>query len=265
VVVTDIVPAELDYVSDTCGGLLAGSTWTWTIGDLAAGGGVSCSITVQMNTATCVSITNTATVAGGAYDPIGSNNSVTVSNGGGEAVADGSFEGGTPSADWTEASTNFGSPLCTVAGCGAGTGTGPRTGSWWTWFGGVSAYEEGSMSQAVTIAPGSNLTFWLEAIICDSAADYLEVTIDGNQVFHVDGGSALCGSLGYTQQTVDLAPYDDGGVHVLEFHSEIFASNGSGSNFFVDDVSIPGSPTCTTAATFDLSLSKGATNNGDRT
>lgn len=265
VVVTDVLSAELSYVSDTCGGVLAGSTWTWTIGDLAFGGSASCSITVQLNTPSCAGISNTATVSGGAYDPNGSNNSATVSNGGGEAVVDGSFEGGTPNASWAEASTNFGSPLCTVAGCGTGTGTGPRTGSWWTWFGGISAYEEGSMSQSVTIAPGSDLTFWLEAILCDSAADYLEVTVDGNQVYQVDGGSALCGSLGYTLQTVDLAPYDDGGVHVLEFHSEIFASNGGGTNFFVDDVSIPGSPTCTTAATFDLSLSKGATTNGDGT
>ena len=39
-------------------------------------------------------------------------------------------------------------------------------------------------------------------------------------------------------QTVDLSAYADGGSHTLEFHSEIFATNGTGTNFFVDDVAI---------------------------
>jgi hypothetical protein len=82
------------------------------------------------------------------------------------------------------------------------------------------------------------LSFYLEMILCDSSADYLEVTIDGTQVYFVDGGSAMCGNLGYVQQFVDIGAYADGGAHTLEFHSEIFANNGSGSNFFVDDVAI---------------------------
>lgn len=50
---------------------------------------------------------------------------------------DSGFEAGTPNPYWTEASINFGSPLCTVATCGSGGGTGPHTGSWWAWFGGI--------------------------------------------------------------------------------------------------------------------------------
>jgi hypothetical protein len=46
----------------------------------------------------------------------------------------------------------------------------------------------------------------------------------------------LCGNLGYSFQTVDVSAFADGGNHTIEFHSEIFASNGGGSNFFVDDV-----------------------------
>ncbi len=158
----------------------------------------------------------------------------------GTIVSDGGFEGGTPSAFWTEASTNFGTPLCDEAGCGLGSGTGPHTGAWWAWFGGIATYEEGSVSQIVTIPTGTpTLSFWLEIpIACDSTADYLEVSIDGTQVYLVDGTSAACGVVGYALQTVDLSAYADGGSHTLEFHSEIFATNGTGTNFFVDDVAI---------------------------
>lgn len=154
-----------------------------------------------------------------------------------DVIQDGSFEMGTPNPFWTEASTNFGTPLCTAAACGTGTGTGPRTGSWWAWFGGIGTYEEGSVSQDVVISPGpASLSFYLEQIVCDSPSDYLEVNVDGTQVFVSDGSSPLCGNLGYTMQSVDLSAFADGGTHTIEFHSEIFAANGGGSNFFVDDV-----------------------------
>ncbi len=157
----------------------------------------------------------------------------------GTIVGDGGFEGGTPSAFWAEASTNFGTPLCD-AGCGVGGGTGPHTGAWWAWFGGVAAFEEGSLSQNVTIPTGTaTLSFWLEVpVACDSTADYLEVLVDGTQVYLVDGTYASCGVVGYALQTVDLSAYADNGSHSLEFHSEIFATNGTGTNFFVDDVAI---------------------------
>jgi Zn-dependent metalloprotease len=154
-----------------------------------------------------------------------------------DVVTDGGFEAGPSGGTWTEASTNFGTPICDVSSCGTGTGTGPHTGTYWTWFGGIGTYEEGSVSQSVTIPNGSaTLTFWLEQIVCDSANDYMEVTIDGNQIFLTDGNSSLCGILGYTQQSVDVSAYADGGTHTLTFHSEIFATNGGGSNFFLDDV-----------------------------
>ncbi|GAB4581727.1 MAG: hypothetical protein Fur0022_44770 [Anaerolineales bacterium] len=169
----------------------------------------------------------------------------------GPIVSDGGFEGGTPSAAWNEYSTNFGTPLCD-AGCGFGGGTGPHSGSWWAWFGGIATYEEGSISQDVTIPLGNaTLSFWLEIpVACDSAADYLEVLVDGTQVFLVDGTSALCGTVGYSLQTVNLSAYADGGLHTLEFHSEIFGTNANVTNFFVDDVAIEISgppPVCSTA------------------
>ncbi|MBZ0115251.1 MAG: DUF11 domain-containing protein [Thermoanaerobaculia bacterium] len=245
VVVTDVLPVEMDYVSNSCGGSEAGGTFTWNIGALANGASASCNLTLNLNTGTCVGVSNTATVTGDNADPSG-NSSSTASNGaGGNAVADPSFEDGTPNGFWAEASTNFGTPVCDVGSCGTGTGTGPRTGAFWTWFGGIAAFEEGSMTQSVLINPGSTtLTFWLELIVCDSASDYMEVTIDGTQVFLIDGSDPSCGTLGYHQEVADISGFDDGGMHTLAFHSEIFGNNGGGTNFFLDDVEIPSAPVC---------------------
>lgn len=155
------------------------------------------------------------------------------------------LEAGTPNPSWTEASTNSGTPLCTVAGCGTGTDTGPRTGLWWTWFGGISAFEDGSVSQSVVIPVGSTtLSFWVEAIVCATPADFLEVLVDGNQEFLVNGSSPLCDVLGYSPQSVDISAYADGGAHTINFHSTIFGTNGGGSNFFVDDVELLSATTC---------------------
>ncbi|MBE2235907.1 MAG: choice-of-anchor J domain-containing protein, partial [Anaerolinea sp.] len=154
-----------------------------------------------------------------------------------DVVQDGSFEAGTPSPFWTEASTNFGTPLCDVPGCGTGTGTGPLTGAWWAWFGGIAAYEAGSVSQSVTIPSGgpATLSFWVEQFVCSGdAADYLEVNMDGTQLWATTAADPACGTLGYRQVTLDVSAYANGGAHTLEFSSEVFGSDTT--NFFVDDV-----------------------------
>ncbi len=152
-------------------------------------------------------------------------------------VDDGSFEAGPFGGTWSESSTNFGTPICDVGSCGTGTGTGPSDGSFWVWFGGIGTYEAGSVSQSVTIpATATDLTFDLEQIVCDSGADYMQLLIDGNQELLSTGSSGLCGALGYSAQSIDVTAYADGGTHTLTFSSEIFANNGGGTNFFVDDV-----------------------------
>jgi hypothetical protein len=152
-------------------------------------------------------------------------------------VQDGSFEDGSPNSFWEEYSTNFGTPLCDP-GCSASVTA--DTGSWYAWFGGISIYEEGAITQTVTTPSGglADLTFDLRLWVCDSPADYLEVLVDGTQVYEVDGSSPLCGSLDYVEQRVNLDAYADGGSHTLEFHSEIFTTNGGLSNFIIDDVAI---------------------------
>jgi Zn-dependent metalloprotease len=151
-------------------------------------------------------------------------------------VLDGSFEAGSPNPFWDEFSTNFGTPLCNTE-C---TAAGALTGDWWAWFGGVAgAYEAGSLTQAITIpVHTTTLRFYLALPVCDSAADYLAVLLDGNELFRVNGSSNLCWVAGYSQQTVDISAYADGGVHTLVFNSETFSNNGNVSNIFVDDVAI---------------------------
>jgi len=158
-------------------------------------------------------------------------------------IPDPSFEGGTPNSYWSEfSSTPDGSPICDAALCGKGRGSGPFDGVFWVWFGGTSQLQEGSVSQLVVIpATVTELRFELEIPFCDSASDYLEVLIDGKQVFFVDGSNTLCGIVGYTTQTVDISAYANGGVHEIKFHSETFSASGSISNFFIDVISLPGS------------------------
>ncbi|MCL4838199.1 MAG: hypothetical protein KJ058_09580 [Thermoanaerobaculia bacterium] len=160
-----------------------------------------------------------------------------------DVVQDGSFEAATPNPFWTEASTNFGTPLCDIAGCGTGTGTGPLTGGWWAWFGGIAAFEAASVSQSVTIPVGgaATLSFWVEQFVCSgAAADYLEVNIDGTQIWQTTAADPACGVLGYRQITLDVSAYADGGAHTLEFNSEVFGS--ATTNFFVDDVTLEAGP-----------------------
>jgi len=156
-------------------------------------------------------------------------------------VADASFEAGTPNPSWTEASTNFGSPICDEKTCSLGTGSAPPDGSFWAWFGGVAGVEEGSLSQSVVFpSTAAELQFEFEVSTCDSASDYVELLIDGSQEFFIDGASPLCGLIGYNTQSVDISAYADGEAHEIEFHSESFGINADVSNFFIDAVSIPG-------------------------
>jgi uncharacterized repeat protein (TIGR01451 family) len=145
---------------------------------------------------------------------------------------DPSFEAGTPNPYWDEYSFLFGTPLCDL-GCGLDIA---RTGAWYVWFGGVGVYEEGAVTQTVTITPAAtSLSFWMMVGVCDSASDYMEVTVDGNQVFNYP---CTMTTTNYIEQVVDVSAYADGGMHEVAFHAETFADNSDNSNFFVDDVTL---------------------------
>lgn len=170
------------------------------------------------------------TLAGGTYQGDGTNCS---SN----AIVDGSFEAGPFGGTWAESSTNFGTPLCDAL-CGFGGGTGPRTGFIWAWFGGIGAFEEGALSQLVSIpVSATTLDFYMEIPVASgNGVDFLEVTIDGTQVFLALESDST--GIGYTLQQVALGAFADGGLHTVEFHSIQTGAGGAITNFFVDDVSI---------------------------
>ncbi|MBT8054868.1 MAG: hypothetical protein KJN69_13330 [Gammaproteobacteria bacterium] len=155
-------------------------------------------------------------------------------------IFDPSFEKGTPNPDWDEFSSSFGTPICDAA-CGFGSGSGPLDGDFWVWFGGTFAYEEARVSQAVTIpAAATQLNFGLEVNVCNTSADYLQVLVDGVEAYRIDGASDICGDIGYSPQSADISAWADGGLHTVEFHSEVFGPKRT--SFFLDVVELPGTP-----------------------
>lgn len=113
-----------------------------------------------------------------------------------ELVRDGGFEAGTPNPAWVESDNmdSAGTPLCSTKTCATNAGwSGPRTGKWWTWFGGFSLLplfkHTASVAQTVTIPAGvpSRLTFWLW-IGHSSDSSALNVSLGGTQLFAVRGG-----------------------------------------------------------------------------
>jgi len=254
--VSDTLPAGVSFVSSTCGATAVGQTVTWNVGTLASGGNASCDLTVNQPSLTCPTLINTATITSpDTADGNGANNSSTISNGG-ERVADGSFE--LDPSGWTQASSNFGTPLCTLADCGTGGNpptVGPRTGDIWAWFGGIAALEVGSVQQTVTIPVGANtLSFGYWLGLCGAGAganDFVRATIGGTEVWRRDAASAECGAAGYTLANVDISAFATGAAQVLRFESTA-GTAGTTTNFSIDDISIAQPPACVAAAAFNL-------------
>jgi uncharacterized protein len=79
-VVTDILPANLSYVSNDCGASFTAPTLTWNIGALTNGGSATCNLSVTVSDVG--TITNTATIASSAGDPNPGNNAGSSTLGG---------------------------------------------------------------------------------------------------------------------------------------------------------------------------------------
>lgn len=85
VVVTDTLPAQLTYVSNTCGATFAAPTLTWNVGALANGANAACSISVTV--AQSGEIVNTASATSANSDPNAANNAATSTITGAAALA----------------------------------------------------------------------------------------------------------------------------------------------------------------------------------
>ena len=154
-------------------------------------------------------------------------------------VQDGGFEAGPVPTYWTQTSTNFGTPICNVGSCG---GVGPRTDTYWAWFGGTSSAESGSVQQVGEITAGFNTlvfyVWWSSSVSSppDPAATF-NVKIDGNLVFSLTPATAADYNGGYTRVSVDVTAYADGISHTLRFEESNAASSAS-TNIHVDDISL---------------------------
>ncbi|MDU0355423.1 M4 family metallopeptidase [Paraglaciecola aquimarina] len=152
-------------------------------------------------------------------------------------VGDWSFEGGVPNEDWLANSTFAGIsdfPLCGPGNSCPSIPTG--SGSWAVWIGGLADGVTSSVSQDVTIpASATELTVKTLRGLCDAPSDFIEVTIDGNPI-----GTITCDATdsNYVEQAFPTAPYNDGQTHTLAIGGTVGGTNGSHSNFFVDDVTI---------------------------
>ncbi|HNT78490.1 MAG TPA: hypothetical protein PKH77_26050, partial [Anaerolineae bacterium] len=147
-----------------------------------------------------------------------------------DAIQDGGFELGTPNPHWSEYSSG-GRDLITTHQ--------PHTGSYGVRMGGT--YNEiTGLAQTLTIPQGTaTLRFWLAMGIeigsSPDADDWMQVYLDGNFLFTVNG-SQYASYFSYTEVTVDVSAYADGGSHQLRFNS--YNDSAMYSRFFVDDVSL---------------------------
>ena len=154
-----------------------------------------------------------------------------------QIVQQGGFEAGPYAGIWQESSTNFGTPICRVSVCGTGTGTGPKSGVYWAWFGGSLLIEHGLLAQNVTIpaSPGATLEFELEIKVGINPLDFLEVRLDDSLIGRWTADQSPQFQK-YVPISIDITPWAGSGVARLEFES--LCLGGTFSNFFVDDIRI---------------------------
>jgi hypothetical protein len=146
-------------------------------------------------------------------------------------ITDGSFEAGPGAGTWTESSTNFGTPLCDLATCGADAAL---DGSWYFWGGGlaVGTLEEASLGQSIVIPQGTSaqLGFGFGNVGGDgSSDDIIHLMIDGNIVWSASGADTAMYPL-YTPVTVDISSYADGNSHDMM----LMTVQDGGTNFLAD-------------------------------
>ena len=159
-----------------------------------------------------------------------------------QRIQDGGFELGraTP---WAQFSTNFGSPVCTTSTCNNGGGTSaPLTGQGWVWFGGTPAFEQGSVTQNVTLPDEGTAHLRLFIKIgarSGNGTDFLRVLLSGDELFLLFESNPAFGQ--YTVVDFDVSAYADGSDHLLRIESTT-SSSPEVTNFLVDDVSLETCP-----------------------
>lgn len=159
-----------------------------------------------------------------------------------QLLADTSLEvtggGGT---DWTSTSTNFGTVLCDAASCGTcGGPCVPATGTWYAWFGGAGAAEDGTLDQTfnVTTAGAALVKFQFAlALPSGSALDSMYMKLDNNTMWTSSGVDSL--TYGTTYQTVTVPVSNlSTGSHTMSFVGHESGSAPTTYNALVDDITL---------------------------
>lgn len=154
-----------------------------------------------------------------------------------QVLTDTSMEtsGAANNGDWISTSSNFGTTWCNIADCGTGGGPMvPRTGSYYSWFGGVSAAEIGTLKQTFNVATAGTAElkfYWV--IPFRDATDIFKVEIDGTEVYALESNTNIFTT--YQEKTVSLGNLA-AGSHSIRFYSAKTA--GHSHNVALDDVTI---------------------------
>lgn len=160
---------------------------------------------------------------------------------GASQTTDPSFETGATGTAWTQASTNFGTPLCDAA-CGVcGGPCVANTGSWYAWFGGAGGVVEvGSVEQSALVPFGSSFSLNMMVKIPDGgdgvATDGIVVSIDGAPVGAITGLDTAAYQ-NYTMFSVPVNSAFAGTSHVFKIEGGQTVA-GSNFNILVDDVNL---------------------------
>jgi hypothetical protein len=165
--------------------------------------------------------------------------------GGPNVIADSTFETGTPWSNWTvQTSTNFGTPLCNTATCGA-IGGSPYAGDNWAWFGGANVPETATLGQSVPIMAGGNATLSFVMWKRDTSqpfSDVLNVRVDGMIVqSYPEGGPS---EFAYSLRIIDLSAFADGGSHLIVF--EYIGPSTSLGSYLLDNITLTNGAACPT-------------------
>lgn len=160
-------------------------------------------------------------------------------------IVNGGYELGPMGGGWAESSTNFGTPVCDVAGCVQPGGTAvPHSGTFWSWFGGINtALEVATTTQSVVIPPGvATLTFFFSIPTCEGVGNAsFQVRMDSTVVFSTNDLDPTCGVNTYVEKTVVVSAFATGTAHAVTFTSTT-DDFGTPTSFMVDDVRLVSCP-----------------------
>jgi hypothetical protein len=167
-----------------------------------------------------------------------------------EGLLDGGFELGRPNPDWSEVTDGL--FVITHSALSA------RSGEWLASFGG-NLFEPltQSLEQTCSFPSGGGAALFYYLRIPEAStdeADFLRVTVDGNQLAQYGVHDATDFST-YTKTILDLSDYADGGMHTIRFECSV--SGAPVTSFRIDDVSLnicaEPFPTSTPTETFTAS------------